>query len=178
MIKVIAFDLFGTVFSTAGATRADFDHYVSRLKAWRTEGRYMPVREVESFRTMKPFDDSVVGLEMVRRAGYKIVAASNIPKCIVEDMSRNAGIEWDAIMEFERYAIYKPSLAAYAAVCDLMKCEPSEVLFVTGNHGAAGIGDDIEPLKIGMQTAKIRRDSSIQTIIDLAATLTPTGEPT
>lgn len=174
-LKVIAFDLFGTVFDPSSATLRDMEHYTFRLRAWRNEGRYMPVREVESFRTLKPFDDSSEGLKSIRDAGFKVVAASNIPKCIVEDMCRNAGIEFDAIMEFERYAVYKPALAAYAAVCDLMKCSASEVLFVTGNHGKHGIGDDVEPLKIGMQTAKIRRDSPIQTIIDLAATLKPTG---
>jgi len=171
VIKVIAFDLFGTVFDAESADERDRNAYTSNLKAWREHRTYLPTRCVFSFARLKLFADSAEGLSALMFAGYKIVTASNIPSAYVVEASRNAGIAWDGIVALERYGIYKPDLAAYAAICDLMKCEPKEVLMVTGNHGKYGIGDDTEPLKIGMQTAKIRRDSPIQTIIDLAKTL-------
>jgi FMN phosphatase YigB (HAD superfamily) len=177
-IKVIAFDLFGTVFDAASADEQDRNVYAGNLKAWRDHRTYLPTRCVFSFAKLKLFSDSAEGLSALMFAGYKIVAASNIPSAYVIEASLNAGIAWDGVVALERYGIYKPDLAAYAAICDLMQCDPSEVLMVTGNHGKYGIGDDTEPLKIGMQAAKIRRDSPIQTIIDLAATLKPTGEPT
>jgi HAD superfamily hydrolase (TIGR01493 family) len=170
-IKVIAFDLFGTVFDAESASSPDRDHYTTCLRMWRQNRTYYPVQFIDSFQFLKPFADSIEGLNAIRAKGYKIVAASNIPAGFAYAASTNAGIEWDGILELVSYRIYKPDLAAYAAICDLMKCEPSEVLMVTGNHGKYGIGDDTEPLKIGMQTAKIRRDSPIQTIIDLAAKL-------
>jgi FMN phosphatase YigB (HAD superfamily) len=171
-IKVVAFDLFGTVFDAESADEHDRERYVQCIQRWRTRRVYTPAAGVESFRNLKMFDDSLVGLNALRNAGFKLVAASNIPFTIVLDMAFNAGFHFDDILDLGKYEIYKPDLAAYAAICDLMKCFPSEVLMVTGNHGKYGIGDDTEPLKIGMQTAKIRRDSPIQTIVDLAATLT------
>lgn len=178
MLKVIAFDLFGTVFDAESAAAEDRARYGECLKLYRQQRQYKPVSGVWSFNDLTPFADSVQGLNELRGKGFRIVAASNIPSHYVLGMSENANITWDGVLELESYNIYKPDLAAYAAICDLMKCEPKEVLMVTGNHGKYGIGDDTEPLKIGMQTAKIRRDSPIQTIIDLAATLTPTGQPT
>jgi len=160
------------VFDADSAESADRLRYAICLKMWSDERYYKPAGGIDSFRRLKPFDDSLEGLNALRNAGYKLVAASNIPYTVVYDMACNAGFEWDEILDLAAYRIYKPDLAAYAAICDLMQCDPSEVLMVTGNHGKYGIGDDIEPLKIGMQTAKIRRDSPIQTIIDLAATLT------
>lgn len=177
-IKVIAFDLFGTVFDAESASTEDRSRYGDCLRAWRERREYRSLFDLSSFYRLKPLADSLEGLQALRDKGYQIVAASNIPMSYVRCSSRCCGLLWDGILDLENYRIYKPDLAAYAAICDLKKCLPSEVLFVTGNHGKYGIGDDTEPLKIGMQTAKIRRDSPIQTIIDLAATLTPTGEPT
>ncbi len=174
-IKVVAFDLFGTVFDPQSADECDRTRYGECLKLWREERHYKPVLGVTSFNDLKPFEDSLIGLEMLKAAGYMIVAASNIPVRYVKSMSMNARLGWHGILDLEPYRIYKPDLAAYAAICDLMKCEPSEVLMVTGNHGKYGIGDDTEPLKIGMRTAKIRRDSPIQTIVDLAEQLKVTA---
>jgi len=176
-IKVIAFDLFGTVFDPSTVDEHDCKIYIHAIKHWRAYRQYMPVspRSIESFTRMQPYADSKQGIDWLREKGFITVAASNIPSCVSQSASFFPNLKWDLVMDYERMKIYKPDLAAYAAICDATKCLPNEVLFVTGNHGPFGIGDDIEPLKIGMQTAKIRRDSPIQTIIDLAATLKPTG---
>ena len=178
MIKVVAFDLFGTVFDPQSVHERDREIYIHALKHWRTHRQYIPLHPVsiDSFTRMQPYPDAKQGIAWLREMKFKVVAASNIHSLVTDSASFIQNIRWDGIMPYERMEIYKPDLAAYAAICDAAKCLPSEVLFVTGNHGPHSIGDDTEPLKIGMQTAKIRRDSPIQTIIDLAATLQPTGE--
>jgi FMN phosphatase YigB (HAD superfamily) len=167
-IRVIAFDLFGTVFDPASADERDRNVYTENLRAWRDSRIYFKTECVFSFAHLKPFDDSIQGLNLLRQAGYKLVAASNIPSGYARESSVYAGFVWDKILALENYRIYKPDLAAYAAICDETKCRPEEVLMVTGNHGKYGIGDDVAPLLIGMQTMKIRRDSPVKDIISLA----------
>jgi len=173
-VEVIAFDLFNTVFDPASANKADAIRYTEVLKVWRETGTHLAPRQIDSFAKLRMFPDSLTGLCVLQRQGYRVVAASNIPAFYVHKMTRFAThdaipFEWDHIMAFEDMRKYKPALSCYAAICDDMGCTPGEVLFVTGNHGAGrSIGDDTEPLKIGMQTLGIRRDSEVKDLLDLA----------
>lgn len=151
MIKVIAFDLFGTVFDPATADKADIHRYVDciRASAWTDLGNV----SFPSFWNIKPFPDSVEGLGRLRK-DFKIVAASNWYPALVESVSDDNKIIWDAIMDFREVKAFKPKLVTYAHICDKMRVRPDEVLFITGNKGA---GDDTNPQKIGMRSILIRQ---------------------
>lgn len=149
-LKVLAFDLFGTVFDPKTVDRPDIERYIKciRGEAWTDlENVAFP-----SFWDIKPFADAVEGLNTLKER-YKIVAASNWYPSLVESVSRDACIAWDEIIDFRQVTSFKPKLVTYSLICDVMKVEPKEVLFVTGNKGA---GDDTEPLKIGMDSVLIR----------------------
>lgn len=162
MIKVIAFDLFGTVFDPTTVDHNDIVTYVNwiRSKEWQHINR----ADLRSFWNAKPFVDSEEGLKKLQTAGYKIVAASNWQQHQIKYVSDTALIKWDFIVDFSKVQAFKPKLRTYALICDELGVLPSEVLFVTGNKGA---GDDTEPQKIGMTSLLIRHDYP-KTIIELS----------
>lgn len=151
MIKVIAFDLFGTVFDPSTADKEDIRRYVDCIRSpnWTDlENVSFP-----SFWGIKPFSDSVEGLGRLRKH-FRIVAASNWYPALVESVSGDHKINWDEIMDFREVKAFKPKLVTYAYICDTLRVNPNEVLFITGNKGA---GDDTNPQKLGMQSILIRQ---------------------
>lgn len=164
-IKVIAFDLFGTVFNADGVSHEEKDAYVNHVRQYRTTQFWRPLHLPTSWQAMPPHADSAPGIRKLRILGYKCVTLTNWPYYQIQAASQNARIEWDQMILLERYRVYKPSLVAYAAAAERTRVLPSEVLMVTANPGA---GDDTYPARIGMRSLVIRGDSEISTIINLA----------
>lgn len=165
-LKVIAFDLFGTVFDASGVDPDERRAYIKHVRKHQLD--WKPLELPESWRTMPAHPDSAAGLRMLRADGYKVVTCTNWPRQQIAHASVNAGIEWDHFVLLERYRCYKPTLGAYAAIAEEMGVETCECLMVTANPGS---GDDTRPKLMGMQTQVIRNPGTPQTIIELAEQL-------
>lgn len=165
-IKVIAFDLFGTVFDASTVDRDEVLAYVRHVRNDCVE--WLPLLLPASWSDIPAHPDSAEGLRMLRAAGFKVVTCTNWPECQIDAASNNADIEWDHKVLLERYRIYKPHLSAYAAICQELGVAADEVLMVTANPGA---GDDTRPALIGMKSQVIREPGTPETIIELAKQL-------
>jgi len=170
--KVIAFDLFGTVFDASGVDPEERRAYIRHVRkhphdSGNSRVCWEPLILPKSWQTMPAHPDSAEGLRLLRAAGFKVVTLTNWPREQIEAASANAGIEWDRLILLEKCRCYKPTLGAYWAVAEEMGCETRETLMVTANPGS---GDDTNPLLIGMQTQVIRHGSPA-TIIELAEQL-------
>lgn len=159
-VKVVAFDVFGTVFDFDGVERQEIRDYVAHVR----EAEWKPLSLPKSWETMKAHADSVEGIERLRTK-YIVVTCSNGNLGLLAKMAKNAGISWDAIIPLELNRVYKPNVKAYQTVCEVLGVEPHEVLMVTANETS---GDLEAPLKIGMKTMEIRGESGPATITELA----------
>lgn len=162
--KVLAFDLFNTVFDPASIAREDADFYVAQLRRWRQTGEYRDVIVGRAFNTMRAFSDAVPAFDKLRDAGYLIVAASNLPAPVVRCMSRNAGVYWNNVIDFRPIKLLKPAEGCYREICRNTGADPGEVLMITNN---AGSGDDTEPARIGMRSKLLDRGNGY-TLANLA----------
>lgn len=162
-LKVIAFDVFGTVVDFSSADREQVREYVrvTRLPAWQ------PLHLPQSWAWLPPHPDSRWGIERLR-SKYAVVTCSNGPLGLLAKLSKNAGIDWDAIIPLELNRVYKPRPDAYRTVCEVLDVLPSEVLMVTANKT---FGDLEAAQSIGMQSVLIRGAEGLQSIIELAELL-------
>jgi FMN phosphatase YigB (HAD superfamily) len=169
-VKVVAFDLFGTVFDASAASDEDKRRYVEHVRECNRTGEWVTLDHVvpQSWRHLPAFPDSREGIERLQSAGFRCVALSNWPRWLTGDASILSGIAWDAVIDLRHVRAYKPELRTYAYLCDVLNVKPCDVLVVTGNPGA---GDDERPKWLGMQTQVIRGESPVKTIVDLACLL-------
>ncbi|MEM1225975.1 MAG: HAD-IA family hydrolase [Planctomycetota bacterium] len=149
-IKVVAFDVFGTVFDFADADRSQIGEYVEHVKS----DTWQPLNVPQSWLAMPAHPDSAEGIKRLRRK-FTVVTLSNGPVRLLTAMSKRAGVCWDAIVPIEMARVYKPNRDAYRVVMDLFHCRPSEVLMVTANPG---FGDIKAAKELGMQSIVIRPD--------------------
>lgn len=147
-IKVIAFDVFGTVFDFDGVERGQIRDYVKHVKS----GEWSPICLPDSWKDIPAHDDSAEGIMRLRER-FTVVTLSNGPMRVLVQMNKNAGIDFDAIVPIEMAKVYKPDLDAYRTVMELFHCHPSEVLMVTANP----LFGDLESSKeLGIQSIVIR----------------------
>jgi 2-haloacid dehalogenase len=154
-MKVIAFDVFGTVVSLMGVTKNEIWSYLDHIRE--------PLRLPESWEKLLAFPDSKEGLELLRQS-YYVVTCSNAPLGTLTKLSKYNGLNWDAIIPLELNKVYKPHHRAYLTVCEVMGVSTSEVMMVTANEK---FGDLETSELIGMKPVLIRGEE-IPTIIDLA----------
>jgi FMN phosphatase YigB (HAD superfamily) len=161
--KVIAFDLFGTVFDVSNVPKDDVREYVRQVKA----EEWAPLRVPESFESLDDFADSVPGIVRLRQK-FRVVTCSNLPLSLTWWLSERAGIKWDAIVPLEASRSYKPEPEAYATVCHVTQCKAKEVLMVSAHAD----GPDVEGAPAaGFGFQLIRNPGCPQTIIELAEAL-------
>jgi len=164
MIKVIAFDLFGTVFDLSKTPREEVKDYISQVR--REE--WSPLSLPKSWKDMLLFEDSKEGLERLNKK-YKIVTCSNAPISLQLDMmSGDILLLWDKFINFYNVKAYKPNPKTYSLVYQTTGFKPHECLMVTGNEGSP----DLEGAKkVGMQSIGIRNAGDCKNIIELAEIL-------
>jgi len=169
-IKVIAFDLFGTVFDMAGVPKDELRHYGETIRdpVWR------PFEWPESWETLPEFDDSREGMLWLMEFGYRVVALSNAPLALTVRMSRNEPIVWDAIIPLETIKTYKPNVATYKFACDLLQCDPQDLLMVSANKD---FGDIENAVAAGCKSQLVRHDGCPKDFIALANKLNNEGRP-
>lgn len=162
-VKVIAFDVFGTVVDFSSAESWQVRNYIEaiQLPTWR------PLMLPCSWERLPAHPDSREGIKRLR-SKFMVVTCSNGPLGMLARLSKNAGIEWDAIIPLELNRVYKPRPDAYRTVCEVLGVTPDEVLMVTANKT---FGDLEASREIGMQAQLIRGDDGPKTIIELAELL-------
>ena len=162
-MKVIAFDVFGTVVDFSGVERDDVRNYIAQIQ--RPE--WAPLELPKSWESLPAFPDSAEGINRLREK-YIVVTCSNGPLGLLTRLSKNAGIQWDAIIPLEMFKVYKPNPEAYLALCEVLAVNPKDVAMVTANP----LFGDIEWAgSLGMTPILIRGESEIQTITQLADSL-------
>jgi 2-haloacid dehalogenase len=166
--KVIAFDLFGTVFDMANVPREEIRAYLDHV----TKPAWSLLELPESWGKLPPFPDAVEGLRRLATK-FTTTTCSNCPFGLMMELSTANGIEWGMVNPLELLQVYKPNPAAYeyvAAACDV---KPEELMMVTGNKTFAHFDyGDIEMARsLGMQAQLIRNPGCPQTIIELAEAL-------
>lgn len=163
MIKVIAFDTFGTVLNMDGVPREELKAYGQHIKKPKWEPLVLP----KSWETLPAHSDSKQGIDMLRQK-YMVVTCSNGPLGLLAKVSKYNDIHWDAIIPLELNKVFKPNLAAYMTVCEVLDVEPQEVAMVTANKT---FGDLEAAESLGMMPYYIRHESPIRNIVNLATVL-------
>ncbi len=167
-MKVIALDLFGTVFDMAGVPREEIRAYLDQCvdPVWR------PLELPESWSRIPAFADASEGLRRLRTK-YKTSTLSNLTAPLTMKFCLNNGLEFDGIYALESIKRYKPHPECYSSFCEIHSVEPHEAMMVTANptFGPYPFGDLEIAGAIGMQTQLIRNPGCPQTIIELAELL-------
>jgi len=163
MPKVIAFDVFGTVFDLNGVNRQDIINYINHIQ--RSE--WSPLKLPESWENLKAHPDAVEGINRLREK-FIVVTCSNCPLGLLSKISKHNNISWDAIIPLELNKVFKTNPKAYMTICEVMSVEPKDVLMVTANEK---FGDIEASRLLGMQSILIRGNEGPKNIIELAELL-------
>lgn len=162
-IKVIAFDVFGTVFDLSGASREDIKAYIKHIK----QPEWSPLKLPKSWETFPAHPDAKEGIELLRKNHF-VVTCSNGPLGLLAKLSKNNDISWDAIIPLELNKVFKTNPKAYMTVCEVLDVEPKDILMVTANKD---FGDIEAARALGMGAILIRGESPIKDIIELSKRL-------
>lgn len=170
MIRVIAFDVFGTLVDMSGVDRSDLKAYAAHLRTCRETGTWSPLNLPGSWRFRPAHPDSADGITLLRRK-FKVVTCSNAPLELQDALLSHNGIDVDAIVPIEANRAFKPNPLAYRTVCQVVRCNPEDVLMVTANSRRTEDFNDLEGAKdVGMDSILIRGEE-VPTVIDLARRL-------
>lgn len=163
MAKVVAFDVFGTVFDLSGVPHEEVRAYAHHIR----QPEWSPLKLPKSWETLPAHADSAEGVAQLRKK-FIVVTCSNGPLGLLTKLSKHNGIAWDAIIPLELNKVFKPNPRAYLTVCEVLDVEPKDVIVVTANKT---FGDIEAAKKLSMGTALIRNDGCAKTIIELAEVL-------
>lgn len=159
-MKVIAFDVFGTVFDLSSVSREEVRAYVNHIK----QPEWQPLRLPQSWETLPAHSDAREGIDRLRKQFF-VVTCSNGPLGLLAKLSKHNGITWDAIIPLELNKVYKTNPKAYLTVCEVLIVEPKDVIMVTANEK---FGDLEAATALGMQAILIRGQAGPKDIIELA----------
>lgn len=149
MIKVIAFDCFGTVFDMSGVPGGDIVNYVNHVR----HADFTPYVFPESWWKLQAHPDSAEGIKKLQRAGFKCIALSNGSHNLIWRISATNGINWDHTVDLVAHRVYKPHVDAYRCIQTDLGIPPEETLMVTANPT---FGDIEGSAAIGMKSQVIR----------------------
>ena len=156
MIKVIAFDVFGTVFDLSGVERSEIKDYADHIR----KPEWSPLNLPESWKTLPAHPDAAEGISKLRER-FMVVTCSNGPVSLLTELSKHNQISWDMIIPIELNKVYKPNHKAYLTICEVMGVHPDEVLMVTANEY---FGDLEASKEVGMSSILIRKEGHPMTI--------------
>lgn len=107
---------------------------------------------------LTPWPDSVSGIIQLREE-FNIGTLSNGNIQLLKDLSKQAAIEWDALLSCELFGCYKPNPFVYKRAAEILKLDPSEILLVASHKY------DLEAARgCGFKTAYIFRPLEFRTI--------------
>lgn len=164
MVKVIAFDTFGTVFDLGGVPPSEVRAYARHIR----QPVWSPLALPAHWEWLPAHPDAAEGISRLRER-FLVVTCSNGPLGLLAKLSKFNDIHWDAIIPLEMNRVFKPNPVAYLTVCDVLGVEPSTVLMVTANEK---FGDLEASRAVGMKSILIRgADNGPSDIIRLAELL-------
>jgi 2-haloacid dehalogenase len=82
---------------------------------------------------LDPWPDAVAGLARLK-TGFIIAPLSNAHVRLMIDLSKRAGLPWDAILGAEVVRAYKPMPAAYLRTAEMLALRPSQVCLVAAHE--------------------------------------------
>lgn len=107
---------------------------------------------------LKPWQDSVSGISKIKKHA-EVGTLSNGNIALLQNLSKNAGFDWDHILSGESFRCYKPNPSVYLNAAKKLKLQPSEILLVASHKY------DLEAARqCGYQTAYIFRPLEFRTI--------------
>lgn len=162
MLKVLAFDCFGTVFDMSTVNRSEVSEYVQSSKG-KSGDEWQPLSLPRSWYQLRAHPDSAEGIRVLR-SKYICVALSNGPVDLITEISRLAGIDWDLIVPIQLRKVYKDHCDAYKILFELYPYEAGEFAMITANPG---FGDVEASSSLGMKPIVIRGESPIKNIFYL-----------
>lgn len=105
----------------------------------------------EGWRRLRPWPDSVPGLERLKRR-YIVGTLTNGNVALMVDMAKGAGLPWDVIFSAELFRHYKPDPAVYLGACEMLRLPPGRVMLCAAHN------DDLAAAqKQGLRTAFVPR---------------------
>lgn len=100
---------------------------------------------------LSPWPDSVPGLTRLKRK-FILAPLSNGNFSLLVDLSKFAGLPWDAILGADLFKHYKPDPETYLGACDLLKKSPADVMLVAAHNYDLRAAQDL-----GLKTAFVAR---------------------
>jgi len=100
---------------------------------------------------LSPWPDAVPGITRLKNR-FVVTTFSNGSLGLLVNMSKNAGLPWDAILCSDVFRAFKPARECYLGVIDLLGGEPQSVMLCAAHNYDLSHGR-----KFGMQTAYVNR---------------------
>jgi len=161
MIKVIAFDIFGTIFDLSKVNKQEIREYVRDIR----KPEWTPLSLPKSWETLPAFTDAKEGIDRLKQK-YIVVTCSNGPLGLQIKLCKFNSIGFDGHIPLELNKVYKTNPKAYMTVCEVLDVEPEQVMMVTANRD---FGDLEESEALGMSPMLIRhKDTNCKDVLDLA----------
>ena len=104
-----------------------------------------------AWQRLKPWPDVVSGLTRLK-GGYTLATLSNADVSAVVNISKRAGLPWDAVFAAEMAGVFKPDPAIYHMAATYLGLDPAEIMMVASHKydiRAAG--------RLGFATAFVAR---------------------
>jgi len=152
-------------------------------------GEQEKVRLNRAWHRLRPWPDSVAGLERLRRR-FVVTTLSNGNVALLTEMAKHAGLPWDCILSAELVRHYKPDPEVYRLVPELFDLRPEQVMMVAAHEADLQAAKQLglrtafvhRPLEYGPQTPVPsvpagRFDYVAEDLVDLAARLGSIGRP-
>lgn len=172
-IKIVMFDLFGTVFDLSGASKFGLKRYAEQLAKFRETGVWAPLILPSAWENLPAYPDAREGIKLLREH-FVVVTCTNAPLGLQAMMCKNAGINFDMLTPLELRQTYKTAEEAYLTPLKILNCRPGtlndSVAMVTANKS---FGDLEASAKLGMRPILIRRGEGrfADTVTELAEKL-------
>lgn len=165
MIRVFAFDIFGTLVDMSGVPKEEMRDYGEHIR----KPEWSPLVLPDSWDDLDAFPDVLDGLVSIRSQQSAVVTLSNAPFMTQVNLWRvnwSRGGEWiDAIIPLELRRVFKPNPKAYECLLDCFPdFDPADICMVSGNKH---FGDIEAARSLGMKAVLIRGDTGID-VSDLA----------
>lgn len=150
-------------FAALEATQARHDGWVSVHSVYRRaldtvlddEGVELSDAEraklTQAWRRLKPWPDVVPGLTRLKNA-YTLATLSNADVSAVIDISKAAGLPWDAVFAAEMAGVFKPDAAIYRMAATYLGLSPREIMMVASHKY-----DVRAAAELGFKTAFVAR---------------------
>lgn len=109
---------------------------------------------LQMIRRLPPHPDIAEGLDMLKKAGYKMVALTNSTGEVVKEQMKNAGLieYFEALLSIDEIRKYKPAPETYHTVVNKFGIQPKEAMLIAA-HG----WDVAGALNAGLKAAFIDR---------------------